>query len=75
MSDLAQWIAYQRRAAVFGTSEETVLALLDVLEQADALTDNEGCSCYRHGGPCPRCKIAYDDTRAALARLVEVKHG
>ena len=32
MSDLAQWIAYQRRATVFGTPEETVLALLDVAE-------------------------------------------
>ena len=39
MSDLAQWIAYQRRAAVFGTSEETVLALLDVAEALDALRE------------------------------------
>ena len=49
-------------------------ALLDVAEAAEALADNLGCSCYLYGGPCPRCKIAFDDTRTALARLREVEH-
>ena len=47
-------------------------SLLDVAEAAEALCDNEGCSCYRYGGPCPRCKLAFDEMRAALARLAEL---
>ena len=66
MSDLAQWIAYQRRAAVFGTSEETVLALLDVAEQAATMED-----VIRYGdiSPSPISRKQFLD---ALARLVEV---
>jgi len=67
MSDLAQWIAYQRRAAVFGTSEETVLALLDVAEQAATMED-----VIRYGdiSPSPISRKRFLD---ALARLAEVK--
>lgn len=78
MSDLAQWIAYQRRAAVFGTSEETVLALLDVAEAAEERSAAEGAYAVEGdgGGPAAwrlfRAKTALD---AAIARLVEVKHG
>ena len=81
MSDLAQWIAHQRRAAVFGTSEETVLALLDV---AEALAAANGVMWMAReyaeaGGSCGPEMQDFTDAQmkidAALARLVEVKHG
>ena len=28
--------------------------------------NNEPCSCYVYGGPCARCKLAYDELKAAL---------
>lgn len=38
----------------------------------DALQDlvnNEGCSCNGlPGGPCPRCRVSYEETRALLAK-------
>lgn len=73
MSALAQWIAYQRRAAVFGTSEETVLALLDVAEKTGALLDEWEEVSAEEEAHLPRAFVlkmrALD---AALARLDEV---
>ena len=87
MSDLAQWVAYQRRAAVFGTSEETVLALLDVTEALVAQEEWEKAEAERELDcayqPCEFRGCPHDEVwakrdranelrRAALARLVEV---
>ena len=72
MSDLAQWIAYQRRATVFGTPEETVLALLDVAEALDALREEY----VGAEDMLPRTTaLRIQSVDAALARLAEVKHG
>lgn len=73
MSTLAEWIAYQRRAAVFGTSEETVLALLDVAEAAEKMRRIGGCVLLPGGNdgcPCSICEAtrAFDAAASGEGR-------